>query len=213
MRGRGVVTPIVDALVASAGYRTSTLRPIFVDWLDLEAVPGLADAARRGARLGMSILPGKQVDGFSGPHWRDLEADARRLSDVEGVDRYLLLVEDHELETADVSDLIRVFEELGVAVLHHPVVDMSIPADADDYAETLARVRAWLDDGSTVLVTCRGGLGRTGTAVACLLVDAGLDSRAAIRLTREARPGAIERGTQVEFVDGWRGSGQRVGPL
>ena len=46
-------------------------------------------------------------------------------------------------------------------------------------------------------------LGRTGTAVACLLVDAGLSAKEAIALTRATRRETIERGIQVAMVEGW----------
>ena len=47
------------------------------------------------------------------------------------------------------------------------------------------------------------GLGRTGTAVACLLVDAGMPATEAIELTRPTRRETIERGIQVAMVEGW----------
>ena len=53
------------------------------------------------------------------------------------------------------------------------------------------------------MIACFGGFGRTGTAVACLLQDAGLTPDEAITLTRETRPGTIERQIQVEFVQDW----------
>jgi protein-tyrosine phosphatase len=53
------------------------------------------------------------------------------------------------------------------------------------------------------VVACLSGLGRTGTAVACLLVDAGLSAKEAIALTRATRRETIERGIQVAMVEGW----------
>ena len=53
------------------------------------------------------------------------------------------------------------------------------------------------------MVACRGGLGRTGTAVACLLVDGGVAPAEAIARVRAARPGTVERRVQEEFVRDW----------
>jgi protein-tyrosine phosphatase len=89
----------------------------------------------------------------------------------------------------------------------HPVVDMNVPADRVAYRSTLDGLVEAIRAGRTVVVACRGGLGRTGTAVASLLVGEGMAPQAAIRLTRESRKNTIERGIQVEFVHEWtRGS-------
>ncbi len=100
-------------------------------------------------------------------------------------------------------DLVVHLEAEGIEVLRHPIVDMSIPDDLDEYQATLAKVTARLRESRAVAVACRGGLGRTGTTVACILVDAGLDADAAIALTRATRRNTIERGCQVELVEGW----------
>ena len=57
-------------------------------------VPALADAT---GGLGMTFLPGKRSDGWTGPWWRDLDEDGDALRTVHGVDALLLLVEDQEL--------------------------------------------------------------------------------------------------------------------
>ena len=65
----------------------------------------------------------------------------------------------------------------------------------------LARIRG----GERIVVACRGGLGRTGTAVACLLVDGGVPPDEAIARVRAARPGTVERRIQEDFVRSWGG--------
>ena len=60
--------------------------------------------------------------------------------------------------------------------------------------------------GQSIVVACRGGLGRTGTAVGCLLRDGGLSGPEAVRLTRDSRRDTIERDTQVAFVESWEPS-------
>jgi hypothetical protein len=153
--------------------------PIAVDWVDLAAVPGrAAGAAAAGARLGMTRL-----------------ADARALRPEDGVDDLLLLVEDHELGGASFA---------GIEVHRHPIPDFGVPADPIAFRATLDRIRALLADGRSVVVACRGGRGRTGTVVACLLREAGLDGPAAIALTRATRPGAIETAAQERFIGEWQ---------
>lgn len=53
--------------------------------------------------------------------------------------------------------------------IHHPVPDMDVPTPAH-LATILDELDAALESGETVYVHCWGGLGRTGTVVACHLV-------------------------------------------
>jgi ADP-ribosylglycohydrolase/protein-tyrosine phosphatase len=200
LRGHEVVGPLVDRLLEARGWRTSTRRPLRVDWVDLSAVPGLRDAP---GRLGMTILPGKQYVGWHGPAWRDLEVDVARLREVHGCDVFLLLVEDQELVDTRTTAIVEAFERHGIELVRHPVVDMSVPSDEKAFRTTLEAMSAALRAGKSVVVACRGGLGRTGTAVACMLVDAGLAPDRAIALTRATRKETIERDSQVELVRRW----------
>ena len=199
---------MVERLLVGEGWRTSRSDAIRVDWVDLSSVPALRGVAEAGGRLGMTFLPGKHdaSDTRSGPHWRDLRADASRLRGELGVDALLVLVEDQELEAAGVSDIADAMVGEGIELLRHPIVDMDVPADHGELRLTLDDVLGRLRAGSTVVAACRGGLGRSGTIVACLLRDGGLDATAAVALTRESRHGTIETPAQEAFVAGWAGS-------
>lgn len=199
MRGRDVVAPIVDRLLATDGWQTSTTDPLAIDAVDLGLVPGLAAAP---GSLAMTFLPGQGGEGWTGDWWRDLDADIERLR-AEGTDTMLILVEDHEFIDARVPDLVDRLAEAGIEVIRHPVVDMSVPSDPEAYRATIAGVIERIEAGQRVVVACRAGRGRTGTAVACLLVQAGLDAPAAIALTRASRPKTIEREPQERFVENW----------
>ena len=76
----------------------------------------------------------------------------------------------------------------------------------DDYAEIVHTVRSAMLDGG-VYIHCWGGIGRTATAVGCLLVDGGLDADAALAridgwrsLTRKSHMRAPQTQAQVEAV-------------
>ncbi len=200
MRGRVIVGELLDRLLAEAGWRTSTTSPLRVDWVPLDAFPGLAAG---GGALGMTLLPGKRRRGYSGPHWRDAAADARLLRDVHGCTTLLLLVEDVDLEMSRAWDTIPALEAAGIRVIRHPVRDMDVPRDRAAFRATLDDILARLRAGERVVVVCRGGLGRTGTAAACLLVDGGASAAEAIRLVRAARPGTVERASQEAFIEDW----------
>lgn len=203
MRGREIVDPLIDRLLEANGWRTSSSHPLRVDWVDLETVPGLRGAP---GRLGMTFLPGKEyISPWSGAWWRDLERDLARLREHHGCDLFLLLVEDHELDLTRTTGLPAAFERHGIELRRHPVVDMNVPADRNAYRATIEGLTAAIRAGKSVVVACRGGLGRTGTAVACLLVEEGLEPGDAIGLTRASRRHTIERELQEDWVRDWRG--------
>jgi hypothetical protein len=71
----------------------------------------------------------------------------------------------------------------------------------DHWALDCAVLRHCLHSGGQVLIHCRGGLGRTGTLAARLLVDEGMDAEAAIHEVRERRsPRALETKRQEDYI-------------
>jgi protein-tyrosine phosphatase len=185
-------------------WLTSETDPTRVDWLDLARAGRLARFEATGARLGMTFLPGKFHDAPPlHAHQRDLTTDVAALRDVHGVQTLLLLVQDHELERARVPEVPDALAGAGIELLRFPIPDMSVTTDRDGLRAALDGVLDRLAAGRSVAVACLAGRGRTGTVVACLLRDGGLDADTAVALTRETRPYTIERESQVQFVRDW----------
>lgn len=183
-----------------SGAKTSVSHPLRVDWMDPDAVP--ASAGWTG-RLGMTFLPGKWSDGYSGRHERDLDLDLDRLREHWRTDTFVLLVEDHELEWCKVPHIEPAMAAHGIELLRFPIVDGGVPTDTGAFGAFLGGIHVRLRAGERVVVACRGGLGRTGTLVGCLLRDAGLSGSAAIDLTRATRSATIENRMQEAFVMAW----------
>jgi len=192
--------------------------PLYLDWLDLTAAPGFAEAT---GRFGMTILPGRRCSGKSGSLPRDLDRDAATLADV-GVNAFVLLVEDHELVACGVPTFSNVMADHAIPVIRYPMVDHQTPSDRSErnqpspldpaapvpgdlpaFTRLVADAAVRLRAGETLAVSCHGGLGRTGTFAACLLKRAGLDAETAIAVVRRSRPGAIETSSQEAFVRAW----------
>lgn len=87
----------------------------------------------------------------------------------------------------------------GLREAHVPMRDFGAPAPAQLDA-ALAAVDAALAAGRGVAVHCGGGLGRTGTVLACHLVRRGASADDAVARVRAARPGAVETRVQLAAV-------------
>ena len=156
-----------------------------VDWVESELIGA--------GRLGITLCPGRRDRG------RDLATDLARLRS-EGVTRLLCLLTDSELNWAGVPDLGPRAQAAGLTYHRFPVPDQGTPEVADAL-ELVRWCREATQRGQTVVVTCMGGLGRSGTLAACLLVSAGTAPEAAIAAVRAARgPRALETIAQEDFV-------------
>ncbi|RVX45534.1 protein-tyrosine phosphatase [Nonomuraea polychroma] len=63
--------------------------------------------------------------------------------------------------------------------------DFLLPRDRDEAVRQIRALHERARAGEAVEVACGGGVGRTGTVIACLAVLAGLDPAAAVTWTRE----------------------------
>ena len=82
--------------------------------------------------------------------------------------------------------------------------DFSLPADPAQLRESLVELLDRSAD-ERVEVACRGGTGRTGTALACLAVLDGVPPEEAVEFVRRRyRAHAVELRAQAAFVAGFR---------
>ena len=177
--------------------KTSTSHPLRID-----SVP----AGNACGRIGLTFCPGKkQTDALTGVWDRSL-ADDMEVINAFGAAALVTLMPDSELQSLLVSpdQIRRKASELGIEWYQLPIPDAGIPDHSfeDSWADAGPRLRALLKDGHNIVIHCKGGLGRTGTVAARLLIEFGVNPRTAIQSVRRARPGSIENSLQEKYIAG-----------
>jgi protein-tyrosine phosphatase len=70
--------------------------------------------------------------------------------------------------------------------LHVPMRNFGLPEDPAAFRRDIAAIAETLRAGKAVLLHCAAGMGRTGTAAACVLKALGLDAPQAVQRVRDA---------------------------
>ena len=177
-----------------------TLRSSISDPLRIDSVK----AGQLAGRVGMTFCPGKnQATSITGGWKRDLALDLHAIN-IWRAQVLISLMEAHEFLLVGVpqDELSRQTRALGIEWIDAPIIDGSVPSQMflDRWRSIVPGLREILKEGGGVVFHCLGGLGRTGTMAACLLIEAGLCPDAAMAAVRTARPGTIENTTQERFV-------------
>lgn len=171
---------------------TSQTHPLRID----------AVAAPTGGVIGMTFCPGKKQKHSISGHWnRDLAIDLAVIKDW-GAEVVVTLMEPEELAAVGVAALGDAVEALGLEWYHLPIRDVHPPGQRFENRWVLygLKLRRLLHRGGRCVLHCRGGLGRTGTVAARVLVELGLSPATAIEAVRAARPGTIETAAQETHV-------------
>ena len=94
-------------------------------------------------------------------------------------------------------------------ILLYPWEDWGLPEDPKLFTRVLNWLLTEIRRGRVVEIACMGGHGRTGTALACLLVLQGLTpTRAMRRVWSRYCEEAIESHTQMEFIRAFASKGR-----
>lgn len=154
--------------------------------------------------LGLTNCPGRcGVDG-AGRHWRRDLADDLSAIEAWGAGLLVTFVEDQEFARLGVPGFGVAARGRSFAWRHVPIPDMCTPEGASQKLWSVAAsdVATLLRKGGRVVFHCAGGLGRSGTMAALVLIETfGMMPSAAISLVRSHRRGAIESEAQEAFLD------------
>lgn len=153
-----------------------------------------SDARRENTkmeRLNFSwLIPGK-IAGHGGPMSRsDLE-----FLHGKGVRALVRMAENPAVTHSDVG-------QSGLLDYHEPVPDFAAPTEKQ-LEKIIGFINECVSEGKPVAVSCRAGVGRTGTVLACYLVSAGFSPEAALEEVRRKRGAGLETPEQKEAVRNW----------
>ena len=156
-----------------------------IDWLPTEFTAK--------GKIGLTIAPGRR------DMKRDLNKDLQTIKST-GIEAVVCLLTIEEMKHYGIEDLLNQFAKMGITVKHLPIIDGKVPTIAETQ-----EIVDWLTSqtklGRNILVHCAGGLGRSGTVVACYLRAQGHSAVDAINVVRKARsPRAIETNIQNKFI-------------
>jgi rhodanese-related sulfurtransferase len=164
---------------------TSEMHPIYADF-----VPD--KHTKVAGRLAMTFAPGIKSLGMRGRWERDLKADLRVLREEYEADVLVSVMEKHEYQGYGIPELLEQDLIEDIEILRFAIEDMNIPkeAEAKEYEALIQNIVDRMREGKNVVVHCRGGLGRTGTVAACVLIALGNHSAdEAIDAIRQAHKG------------------------
>jgi atypical dual specificity phosphatase len=109
----------------------------------------------------------------------------------QGIDLLVSLTEDPPPQ--------RWINEVGLFLVHEPVIDMEAPSQ-DQLERCISAIHKANANHFGAAVHCGAGLGRTGVVLACYFIHKGLSANNAIARVRRLRPGSIETEEQTEAV-------------
>jgi protein-tyrosine phosphatase len=84
--------------------------------------------------------------------------------------------------------------------VHVPVPNFGVPEDREAFRRGIERVAKALRAGQPVMMHCAAGMGRTGSAAACVLKSLGLSTQDALQRVRDAGSNP-QNAAQSGFVD------------
>lgn len=118
-----------------------------------------------------------------------------------GVSSVVVLVKREDAIRHSGRDLLQLYAQDGLRILHLPSRDYGVP-DPDDLRQKVDEVLSLAETGENVAIHCLGGIGRTGLFLACLAKRVyAMEGEAAINWVRRYVPGAVETQEQRQMVN------------
>lgn len=183
---------VPSAAGLAAAQRRAALPPV--------SQMGVQDAAQVGRSMLVDhrgpngfhwVVPGK-LAGCPEPgivHGIDYDLDLLRRVGI----RVLVTLTERDIDTQALA-------RHGLRNIHLPIFDREAPSLAQAYM-LIRRIQKLMDEGLTVAVHCKAGIGRTGTVLAAWMVrEGGLSAASALQLLRNVNRAYVQTPLQEAFL-------------
>jgi protein-tyrosine phosphatase len=136
------------------------------------------------------------------PRGGDWLEDEIRAWSAAGVDVVVSALEAEETSELELDQEREASRSQRMEFIALPIPDRGVSSSSKDFAEAVRTLEVWLNEGKTVSVHCRQGVGRSALIAASLLVMAGIDVEEALERIATARgcpvPDTVEQRKWVE---------------
>jgi protein-tyrosine phosphatase len=116
--------------------------------------------------------------------WLADELKAWRIEGIDVVVSLLTSLEVMELELTNESDICGTHE---ITFVSFPIIDRQVPATLSSATELVNQIDNFLQQGRTVAIHCRAGIGRSGVIAACVLLKQGYSPDLAFEIISKTR--------------------------
>lgn len=134
-----------------------------------------------------------------GGDWLEDEIDGWRRASVDVV---VSLLEADEEAQLDLAQERQIAEAEGIRFISFPIRDRGVPSQADAFRVLKAIVKL-LEQGNTIAVHCRQGIGRSGLIAVGAMIMSGIEADKALDAVSAARGLRVpETADQLEWIRG-----------
>jgi protein-tyrosine phosphatase len=158
-------------------------------WIDLRAAGRIAIMARPRAGDWLE----SEIDA-----WKDL-----------GIDAIVSLLEQEEISELALQHEAALCQAWGLGFISCPIPDRGVPESRPKILQLARSLAASVQDGCSVAIHCRAGIGRSSLMAACLMICSGVGAEDAFELIRQSRGLSVpdtdaQRDWVLEFGRFWR---------
>lgn len=116
--------------------------------------------------------------------WLSDEISAWRAA---GIDSVVCLLEEAEIGELSLTAEAELCRNAGMEFISYPIADRSVPNDRASLRQLVTHLAKYIEDGKSVAIHCRAGIGRSVVIAACVMGLTGIELTTALKALSQAR--------------------------